>query len=252
MLDPQGNDLALRKMVLVGHSMGGLVSKMQVTYSEESIWYSVANVPFDSIHAAARVRAELADRFFFDPNPFVSRVVFIATVHEGSSFAARGIGRVSSALVERSPRDEAVHNELIAANPNAFKKEFVRRMPTSIDLLEPQNASLAALRALRVSPCVKLHSIIGTGRTLLLDGPGDGVVTVTSARHPDVESEVYVDATHTTILHHPDTQCEIRRILLEHVTTVGAAGAATIRETPTYEALPSPTPAASTTTGLTR
>jgi hypothetical protein len=53
---------------------------------------------------------------------------------------------------------------------------------------------------------------------LLLDGPGDGVVTVSSARHPGVASECFVDATHTTILRHPDTQAEIRRILLEHGT----------------------------------
>ncbi|HVX12679.1 MAG TPA: alpha/beta fold hydrolase [Pirellulales bacterium] len=232
LLDPQCGDAALRQMVLVGHSMGGLVSKMQVTYSEERIWSSVANIPFDSINADAQVRSVLAERFFFDPNPFVRRVVFIATVHGGSSFAARGIGRVSSALVERSPQDEAVHAELVAANPNAFKEKFVRRMPTSVDLLEPQDESLAAIRSLRVSSSVKLHSIIGTGRTLLLDGPGDGVVTVTSARHPGVESECFVDATHTTILHHPDTQSEVRRILLEHGTNISNPGADTIWETP--------------------
>jgi pimeloyl-ACP methyl ester carboxylesterase len=218
LLDPRYEDAALRQMVLVGHSMGGLVSKMQVTYSEERIWYSIANIPFDSMNSDARVRSELAERFFFDPQPFVRRVVFIATVHQGSSFAGRGIGRVSSALVERSPRDEAVHAELVAANPGAFSKKFARRMPTSVDLLEPQDPTLEAIRALRISPCVKLHSIIGTGRTLLLDGPGDGVVTVSSARHPGVASECFVDATHTTILRHPDTQAEIRRILLEHGT----------------------------------
>lgn len=226
-LDPQGNDAALRQMVLVGHSMGALVSKMQVTYSEERIWDSVAKIPFESIHSNARTRSMLAERFFFDPQPFVSRVVFIAAVHQGSSFAARGIGQISSALVERSPQDEAVHDELVAANPNAFTKKFVRRMPTSVDLLEPQDPTLAAIRTLHVAPCVKLHSIIGTGRTLLLDGPGDGVVTVTSARHPGVASECFVDATHTTILRHPDTQAEIRRILLEHGTNVSDPGART-------------------------
>ncbi len=220
MLDPQCADAALRQMVLVGHSMGGLVSKMQVTYSEERIWYSVANIPFESMNANARVRSELAERFFFDPQPFVRRVVFIATVHQGSSFAARGIGRVSSALVERSPRDEAVHAELVAANPGAFTEKFARRMPTSVDLLEPQDPTLEAIRTLRISPSVTLHSIIGTGRTMLLEGPGDGIVTVSSARHPGVASERFVDATHTTILRHPDTQAEIRRILLEHGTNV--------------------------------
>ena len=91
--DPAGNDRALQEIVLVGHSMGGLIAKLQVTYSELQLWDSVANRPLESIHAAARARKQLERIFFFDPQPSVTRVVFVGTPHRGSSWARRSIGR---------------------------------------------------------------------------------------------------------------------------------------------------------------
>ncbi len=216
-LDPAGQDTALRQTVIVGHSMGGLVAKLQITYSDNRIWNSFSNLPLDLINAPVRGKFELAERCFFDPQPAVRRVIFIATPHNGSSFAARGIGRLSSALVEPAPEDSARHAELVAANPAVFSKKFERRVPTSVDILEPDDATLQAIRALRVSNCVKMHSIIGTGHSSLSGNPGDGVVPVESARHPCVESEQYVRAVHTSILRNAEAQAEIRRILWEHL-----------------------------------
>jgi pimeloyl-ACP methyl ester carboxylesterase len=216
-LDPAGQDPALRQTVVVGHSMGGLVAKLQITYSDNCIWNSFAKIPLDSINAPARGKFELAERCYFDPQPAIRRVVFIATPHDGSSFAARGIGRLSATLVEPAPEDSARHAELVAANPDVFSEKFERRVPTSIDLLEPDDATLQAIRTLRVSSCVKMHSIIGTGHTSVTGKPGDGVVPVDSARHPCVESEQFVDAVHTSILRNAAAQAEIRRILCEHL-----------------------------------
>ncbi len=204
--------------------MGGLVAKLQITYSDHSIWNSFARVPLDSINAPPRGKFELAERCYFDPQPAVRRVIFIATPHAGSSFAARGVGRISSALVEPAPEDSARHAELVAANPGVFTEKFEHRVPTSIDILEPDDATLQAIRTLRMASCVKLHSIIGTGHPALTGNPGDGVVPVDSARHPCVESERYVDAIHTSILRNPEAQAEIRRILCEHLQAAGPAG----------------------------
>ena len=222
-LDPQGCDHALRQMVLVGHSMGGLIAKLQVTESEERIWTSFASVPFESLRARGEVRSGLAERCFFQPQPFVRRVIFIATPHGGSSFATRGLGRLGSSLVQPAEEAEEMHDELVAANRGVFSRQFERRVPTSIDLLEPEDPTLQAIRTMRVSPCVRLHSIIGTGRTMLMEGPGDGAVSVASALHPGVVSERFVDATHTAIQHHAETQVEIRGILRAHLIESQAA-----------------------------
>lgn len=216
-LDPECRDPALRQMVLVGHSMGGLVAKLQVTESGDQIWNSFASVPFESVHAPGQVRGALAERCFFDPQPFVKRVIFVATPHGGSSFATRGVGRLGAAMVKPAEETEELHELLVAANPDVFSPQFERRVPTSIDMLEPEDPTLLAIRAMRVSPRVRLHSIIGTGGTMLTDGPGDGAVTVASALHPGVISQRFVDATHTEIQRHPDTQSEMRAILSTHL-----------------------------------
>lgn len=217
-LDPECRDPALRRMVLIGHSMGGLIAKLQVTESGEQIWNSFASVPLESLHAPGEVRANLAERCFFRPQPFVKRVIFVATPHGGSSFATRGIGRVAASLVRPGQETEGMHEELVAANPDAFSPQFERRVPTSIDMLEPDDPTLLAIRSMRVSSRVRLHSIIGTGREMLTEGRGDGAVTVASALHPDVVSQRFVDSTHTEIQRHPDTQAELRAILITHLT----------------------------------
>jgi pimeloyl-ACP methyl ester carboxylesterase len=216
-VDPAGTDTALRQMVLVGHSMGGLVAKLQVTESGDELWRAVANVPLDQVVTDPRTRMELAEVFFFSPQPFVRRVLFLATPHDGSSWANRPVGRLGALLVE--PQAEAVveHQQLIADNPGVFSSEAQRRIPTSFDLLRPNSNLLQAIRRLPIPCSVHTHSIIGTGKRLLLEGPADGVVPVYSARYPGVDSELYVPATHTTIQRRPETIAEVARILCEHL-----------------------------------
>ena len=70
-MDPSGSDAALSGVVLIGHSMGGLVSKLQVTYSGNQLWESVSCLPFESIVTTPATRMDLAESFFFDPSPIV-------------------------------------------------------------------------------------------------------------------------------------------------------------------------------------
>ncbi len=88
--NPDHSDPALQQMVLIGHSMGGLIAKVQVTYSDERIWEKVANRPLEEIVASEETRAQLARTCYFDPSPHVKRVVFIATPHCGSLAAEPG------------------------------------------------------------------------------------------------------------------------------------------------------------------
>ena len=122
--DPMRCDPNLSQMVLIGHSMGGLVSKLQVTYSGDQLWQSAATRPFNTIVTDPTTRADLATAFFFAPSPDVTRVIYIATPHRGSVQAQRCVGRISSALVEERPVWVQRHEQLLRDNPGAFRAEL--------------------------------------------------------------------------------------------------------------------------------
>lgn len=217
-----GADPALAHMVLIGHSMGGLVSQMQVSESSNLMWSQLSNRPFDELQGNPEAIARLGRAVFFHPTPGVERVVYIGTPHRGSALSRRVIGRVGSALVRPSAAD-AQFVELVESNPVVFGGRTVRRRPTSIDLLEPTSPLLAALARMPTSPWVRLHSIIGTGGMTPLEGPSDGVVTVASAHVDGVDSELFVPARHSELQHNDMTIAELARILRLHASTISEA-----------------------------
>lgn len=216
-VDPNGEDPALNSMVLVGHSMGGLVSKLQVVDSRNELWRTVASRSFEQIVANDRTRRELAAALFFEPQPNVRRVVFIAVPHGGSSWATRPVGRVASTLVRGDEERDAMHQQLIADNPGVFSPAVERRLPTSIDMLEPKNPLLLTIRGLPVTPEVTVHSIIGTGGMLSAIEPSDGIVPVASALHPNAASTTYIAAKHERVHRQAETVRQMQAILAQHL-----------------------------------
>lgn len=223
LLDPEMQDAALRDMVLIGHSMGGLLAKLQVAESGDRLWRSVSRVPLDQLKAGEVVKKELEQRLFFSPQGHVKRVVYIATPHQGSSFASRAPGRFFSSFVRPDERNQAMHKKLVDDNPGAFFGTFQKRIPSSVDLLEPNDAFLKAVFHLPIPASVQQHTILGTGETPLTLGMGDGVVSVESASHPSARSEVHVDAAHTKIHTQDAAIAEVIRLLRLHLMEFGIA-----------------------------
>ncbi len=214
--DPCHADPNMSRMVMIGHSLGGLVSKLQVTYSGDALWQSAAKQPFDTIRTDPDTRARLANSFFFTPSPDVSRVIYIATPHRGSVIARRCVGQISSSLVKEPPDWKIRHAQLVRDNPGAFRAEMTRGIPNSVDLLDPSSLILEATDRLPYRNGVRLHSIIGDDRWTPSEGRSDGVVAVSSAQLPGVQSELFVDASHTGIQKRPETSAEVIRILQLH------------------------------------
>ncbi len=214
--DPRRADLALSRMVVVGHSMGGLLAKLQVVHSGDELWRTLANRPLSEIAATPQVREKLTSQLFFDPNPDIARVVFIGTPHKGSADASRCIGRIGAALAEISPALEQEHTELVQNNPGVFNPEFQRKIPRSIDLLEPTNAFLRSTLRLLFRPEVQTHSICGVLDRPLSTEPSDGVVPLSSARLVGAASEKLVPVKHTDLTKSSATVAEVVRILCLH------------------------------------
>jgi pimeloyl-ACP methyl ester carboxylesterase len=216
-LDPEGRDPSLKQMVLVGHSMGGLHAKMMVVSPGTSLWDAISTRPFAEMQMRPEVRRFVAPLFFFEPLPFVKRVVFIATPHAGSSLASRATGRVAAITVRQPAATAAVYQEVRDLNPGVLRGDFATGLPTTIDVLEPDSTLLEALRVLRPPCWVTTHSVIGTAHQSLTGDPGDCVVPASSARLPGTVSEIEVPATHTRVHHQPATVRELERILTQHL-----------------------------------
>lgn len=217
--DPQGADPAMDQMVLVGHSLGGLVAKMQITTSNDTLWREAAVQPFDALRAPPDLEEQLARGFFFEPVCSVKRVIFIGTPHHGAGMASRAAGRIGSMLVSFGTEQDARFQQLIAENSDVFKPFLQGRRPTTITFLEPENPFLDALDRLPVNCQTRMHSIIGTGGLNATEGPSDGVVPVASAEHAG-DSTLEVPERHEKLHRHPSSIAEVTRILRLH-----AAGA---------------------------
>ncbi len=214
-------DPAMHEAVMIGHSMGGLVTKLQITDSDELLWGAFADRPLDSLQTDDPIREYLSELFFFRPSPFVKRAIFIGTPHRGSPIAQEFIGRLASKLVVRSHELSDEYATLLARNPGAIKPFFAEQIPTSVDMLKPQDPALQAMQELEVPQHIRLHSVIGNGRRMLVGGPADGTVPVDSARHADTDSELIVETTHRRLQSHPESVQEVLRILELHLQESG-------------------------------
>ena len=221
-LDPELRHPALDQMVLVGHSMGGLVAELQTIDSGNEFWHTLSERPFSELQADDQVREGLARTFFFDPNPSIRRVVTIGTPHRGSEFSNDATRWLSRKLIRIPSMIMQGRNQLLARNPNFFRPGAPLDVTTSIDSLAPESPLLPVLLAAQHGPWVKFHNIVGEKPERGLDswlsgGDGDGVVTLASARLDDAESQIVVPADHSHVHRHSQSILEVRRILLEHV-----------------------------------
>jgi pimeloyl-ACP methyl ester carboxylesterase len=208
-LDPQEKNTELRKMVVIGHSQGGLLAKMLVVNSDDKLWSNISQAPFEQARLRPETRNLLGRALFIKPLPFVNRVVFIATPHRGSSLASNWLGSLANRLVRLPVNLLSIGADLITLKgPDSV----IRRLPTSVDNMKPSNPFLRTLAVLPVAPGVHVHSIIA----IKGDGPppagDDGVVDYRSAHIEPVDSELIVNSGHST-QGTPRTIEEVRRIL---------------------------------------
>ncbi len=220
-LDPYRQEPALDQTVLVGHSMGGLVSRLQTLHSRDDFWELVAKVPIESIEAEEEVRQRLAEAFLFTPTPSVRRVITIGTPHRGSDFSNQTTQWLMSKLIQLPAMLVQPYQKLFRDNPGRFTDGTLLKIETSIDSLSPRNPVFDVMLTAPRAPWVTYHNIVGRLPTnsfvSRIAGTGDGVVHIDSARVDDTVSELVVSADHSTMHSHPAAVLEVRRILLEHL-----------------------------------
>jgi pimeloyl-ACP methyl ester carboxylesterase len=211
-LDPEGKDPALRKMVLVGHSQGGLLVKMQVVDSGDRIFRAASKVPLDDLHLSDTTRNMVERGLFVKPSPYVSRVVFLCTPHRGSYVAGRNFIANAVRRLLTLPFALVGASAELAKNPNLAKAGLSPVVPSAVDNMSPRHSFIRALQQIPVAPNVTVNSIIGVDTDGPIDKGNDGVVEYSSAHIEPVESELVVHWNHS-LQGRPETIEEIRRIL---------------------------------------
>jgi len=215
-LDPDGADAALQRMVVIGHSQGGLLTKLTAVDSGAKFWDLVSTVPIDQIDADPETLDFIHRLTFFTPEPFVKRVVFVATPHRGSYLAGFGLVQRLAAWMINLPSDFVGRTyDVVRRNPGALTVRAVGRSVTSIDQMSPSNPFIETLSTIPVAPGIAANSIVAIDGDGPIEEEDDGVVEYASAHIDGVESEQIVYSSHSTQAE-PDTINEIRRILIAH------------------------------------
>ena len=215
--DPDGKNPCTEDMIVLGHSQGGLLTKLTVIDSGDAFWRSISDTPFDRVSLAAAEKARLKQWVFVEPLPFVKEVIFLATPQRGSYLAGPQFVRRLAEYLVRLPSDAVRMSTDIAtvARPGTGSLALAR-MPTSIDNMSPGNRFIKTLASIPVAPGVIAHSIIAVDSDAPLDVAGDGVVKYESAHIAGVDSEVIVHSPHSGMQDKSETVEEVRRIFLEH------------------------------------
>jgi pimeloyl-ACP methyl ester carboxylesterase len=217
-LDPGGSDPGLHRLVVIGHSQGGLLTKMTAIDSGSRFWDLNFTRDIESLNVAPETRELLRRTSFVTPLPFVKRVVFLATPHRGSHLSVGRIAQWVASFIKAPVILAGAMADVIARNRDALvlvNAKSAPRVPTSLDQMNPNSEFLQTLAGIRISPGIAANSIIGVKGSGPVEDGEDGVVSYRSAHLDGVESELVVRSGHS-LQDYPDTVEEVRRILLLH------------------------------------
>jgi len=203
-----------KKIVLIGHSMGGLVTRLMVTDSNLTLWNDYFGKPPEQVSIDPETKKFIESLLIFRHRPEVNRVIFISTPHRGSGIASNWIGRIGIALV-KLPSNMTNAEKVVtpfrhgALGENGGRSHF----PTSIDTLSPKNWFVRALDTLPIADHIPYHSIMGDRGRGDTPNSSDGVVPYWSSHLEGARSERIVPSDHGAHQNQKGEE-EVERILL--------------------------------------
>lgn len=216
--DPEGTAAASRDIVVIGHSMGGVLSRLLVSSSGSVLLDAVKEHQQIDDAQMKKLQAETGDLLSFEAYPGISRAIFIAAPHRGTPFAGNRLSRLLSGLIALPVKtvDRVMRLNQIVGDSQASSALLPVSLPNGVDSLKDSDPFIRTAAELPISPAVRYHSIVAnhTPRTTLEDSD-DGLVPYRSAHLPGAESELVIPYFHS-VQETPEAILEIRRILREH------------------------------------
>jgi pimeloyl-ACP methyl ester carboxylesterase len=198
--------------VVVGHSMGGMLTHAQVTTVTRSMWENDKNMGSlaRSIFANNSSDSLIVRALTYRANPRIHRVVFVCTPHRGSNMASGGLGGLGISLIRLPFQLLSTMEESLTSGELVQLTGSAKRFPNSIWGLKPTNPSFPVVNEPKMT--VPYHSIIGDRGKGDCPNCSDGVVPYWSSHLDGAKSETIVPGPHGSA-ELPQTIAELDRIL---------------------------------------
>ena len=214
--DPARRNRNFDRMVLAGHSMGGLISSLQIRTGGKALWQQFMNTPPYELSISPQLKERIVKIVQFKPRPEISRVVFFSTPHRGSELAVNPVAEFFSRLIklpfgflekDRIKLQSVIHEQ--------YRDLFVAPA-NSVVFLRANSPLLKSILALPMRPGVPFHSVIGDQGKGNTPDSSDGVVPYWSSHLDGAKSEKIVPSGHGSH-ENPEGISELRRILKLHL-----------------------------------
>jgi len=204
-----------KDIVLVGHSMGGLISRLMVTDVGDGMWTRLLGSPPAETPLRGESRELLEQALVFNARDDIDRVVFFSAPHRGSKLASNIIGWIGVKLVRLPGTLADVMNTVVNTVSLDAAGFQLDRFPSSIDTLSPTNAFVKGINTFPIRSGIPYHTVVGDRGKGDTPDSSDGVVDYWSSHLDGAVSEKVVPSGHGS---HQDPQGieEMRRILHLH------------------------------------
>lgn len=202
LLDPSGKAPARQSVVLIGHSLGGVISRLLTANSGEVVWNSVFDEPVTALAGNPADIAVVDSLFHFNAYPGIGRAIFLAAPHRGSPTADDFIGQLGLRLVRVQAPELDTLIRVVDANrahvSSTLYADYLKEGLSSISTLRADQPVSRASQALMPIPGVRYYTF--AGHLPGTNPPGDGFVPLDSAILAGAESTTIVNDGHQLYL----------------------------------------------------
>lgn len=201
------DDVVAGNMVVIGHSMGGIISKTFVQNTADTLWNTTFTKPPAELQVDAATRQTLQDILMFQARPYVKAAIFIDTPHRGAATADSWLGWLASSMIRLPSVMKTVFGNMWLNLQGdeitpVMRRYMSRSGPNSVDVLSPGHPLLQQLNQLPFE--VPVYSVIGNDRLAQCQTPlqcpmlTDSVVPYSSAHLTQASAELIVQSRHNS------------------------------------------------------
>src|SRR5881392_3860112 len=142
----------LKPMVVIGHSMGGCISRLLLTDSGDELWMKIFGRPPDEVPLSPKTREYFQQELFFRHRLEIGRVIFIASPLRGSNMATGLIGGLANMII-REPTVSSQASKEMLRHTSIRKKELKpMQRANSVGSLSPKSRFLKAVNTIPMTP----------------------------------------------------------------------------------------------------